>query len=161
MNINDLEDTKIVPMGELLETTLTANVWNGSSATKVKVKFDNGETIEMTRSETTLDPFALKKQMYIFRYAAESNSGNPRTQGFELWTGASHGPSTPRPADEWMHTDNSNHLWEIALPTDLSVGVHTAKVTAEDKYGRKYHETMVFEVRDERPEPFFRSWLFE
>jgi hypothetical protein len=60
-----------------------------------------------------------------------------------------------------MHTDNSNHLWEVALPTDLVNGVHTAKVTAEDKYGRTYHETVVFEIRDERPEPFARNYLFD
>ena len=117
-------------------------------------------TMEMQRSEHTMDPFALEKQMYIFRYAAESYPGDPRTQGFELWNGAGHGPGSPRPADEWMHTDNSNHLWEVALPYDLSVGVHTASIKAEDKFGREFEETVVFEVREQRPEPFFRDWVF-
>jgi hypothetical protein len=161
VNINDLEDNMIIPVDEMYDTTLTANVWNGSSATKVSVKIDDREEMVMTRSEETLDPFALEKQMYVYRFAAESTSGNPRTQGFELWTGATHGPSSPRPSDEWMHTDNSNHLWEVALPTDLENGVHTAKVTAEDKHGRTYHETVVFEIRDERPEPFARNYLFD
>lgn len=161
VNINDLEDNMIIPVDELYGTTLTANVWNGSSATKVWVEIDEGDKIEMVRSENTLDPFALEKQMYVFRFAAESTSGNPRTQGFELWTGATHGPSSPRPSDEWMHTDNSNHLWEVALPSDLENGVHTAKVTAKDKHGRKYHETVVFEIRDQRPEPFARNYLFD
>jgi hypothetical protein len=161
VNINDLQDNMIVPLEEMHGTRLTANVWNGSSATNVRVKFDNRDEIEMERSINTLDPFALEKQMYVFRYAAESTSGNQRTQGFELWTGATHGPSSPRPSDEWLHTDNSNHLWEVTLPTDLDNGVHTAKVTAEDKYGRTYHETVVFEIRDERPEAFARNYLFE
>jgi hypothetical protein len=161
VNINDLQDNMIVPLVEMHGTRLTANVWNGSSATNVRVKFDNRDEIEMERSINTLDPFALEKQMYVFRYAAESTSGNQRTQGFELWTGATHGPSSPRPSDEWLHTDNSNHLWEVTLPTDLDNGVHTAKVTAEDKYGRTYHETVVFEIRDERPEAFARNYLFE
>jgi hypothetical protein len=161
VNINDLEDNMIVPMDEIYETTLTANVWNGSSATKVSVKIDDREPVMMDRSESTLDPFALEKQMYIFRFAAESTSGNPRTQGFELWSAAHFGPSSPRPADEWMHTDISNHLWEVALPHDLEAGVHTAKISAKDKHGSIHEETVVFEVRDERPEPFFRSWVFE
>jgi hypothetical protein len=161
LNVNDLEDNMIIPVDEMYDTTLTANVWNGSSSTKVSVKIDDRDEMEMVRSENTLDPFALEKQMYVYRFAAESTSGNPRTQGFELWDGATHGPSSPRPSDEWMHTDNSNHLWEVALPTDLENGVHTAKVTAEDKHGRTYHETVVFEIRDERPEPFARNYLFE
>lgn len=161
LNRNDLADTKIVPLDELNHSTLTANVWNGSSATEVFVKIDGGRRLPMTRSEDTLDPAALKKQMAIYRYASESTSGNPRAQGFELWGGASFGPSSPRPADEWMHADNSNHLWEMPLPTDLEVGIHTAKVIAVDKFGRKSRETIVFEVRDERPEPFFRNWVFE
>jgi hypothetical protein len=161
VNINDLKDNMIIPIDEIYDTTLTANVWNGSSATQVSVKIDDRDELKMVRSENTLDPFALEKQMYVFRFAAESTSGEPRSQGFELWRDATHGPSSPRPSDEWMHTDNSNHLWEIALPSDLENGVHTAKVTAEDKYGRSYHETVVFEIRDERPEPFARNYLFD
>lgn len=184
VNINDLDDTKIIPMSEIHETKLVANVWNGSSATKVMMELNpdrskkarkddedddddyessghSANKIMMTRSEDTLDPFALEKQMYISRFAAESTSGDDRAQGFELWTAAKFGPSSPRPADEWMHTDNSNHLWEADIPHDLAPGVHVAKVTAIDKFGRKSHETVVFEVRDERPERFFRKWLFE
>ena len=161
VNINDLDDTKIVPRAEIHETTLTANVWNGSSATKVFVKVDDRRSVEMVRSESTLDPFALEKQAYVFRYAAESYSGDARAQGFEMWNGSTQGPSSPRPSDEWMHTDVSSHLWQTALPSDLSDGIHTARVTAVDKFGRAHEETMVFEVREQRPERFFRNWVFE
>ncbi|MCG8314696.1 MAG: calcineurin-like phosphoesterase family protein [Pseudomonadales bacterium] len=161
VNINDLEDNKIIPFAELNHSTLTANVWNGSSATVVYVRFDDRRPVKMMRTEESLDPFALKKQMSVFRYAAESNSGNPRTQGFELFNGAGNGPSSPRPSDEWLHTDNSNHLWSTHIPHDLSAGIHTAKVVAIDKHGNKHKETLVFEVREERPEPFFRNWVFE
>jgi hypothetical protein len=161
VNINDLKDNMIIPVDEMYDTKLTANVWNGSSSTQVSVKIDDRDEIMMERNEETLDPYALEKQMYVFRYAAESTSGDPRTQGFELWKRSTQGPSSPRPSDEWMHTDNSNHLWEVALPSDLERGVHTAMITAEDKYGRTYHETIVFEIRDERPEPFARDYLFD
>jgi hypothetical protein len=161
VNINDLDDTKIIPADEIYETKLTANVWNGSSATNVSVQIDDRDEMVMHRSEDTMDPFALEKQMYVFRYAAQSHSGDSRAQGFELWTGASQGPSSPRPSDEWMHTDVSNHLWERALPDDLDVGVHTAKVKAVDKFGNQFTETLVFEIREQRPEKFFRSWVFD
>ncbi|MBX2858200.1 MAG: calcineurin-like phosphoesterase family protein [Cellvibrionaceae bacterium] len=161
LNINELADTRIVPRNELADTEITANVWNGSSATKVYLKLEGRKAIKMQRSEVSLDPFALKKQMYVFRYAAESNSGNQRSQGFELFGGSSNGPSSPRPSDEWQHVDNSNHLWKVALPVDLENGVHKATVTAIDKYKRKYSETVVLEVREQRPDPLFRDYVFE
>ena len=161
VNINELADTRIVTRAELPNTYLTANVWNGSSATQVYLKLPGRRSIKMQRDEASLDPFALKKQMYVFRYAAESSSGNERTQGFELFGGATNGPASPRPADEWQHTDNSNHLWKVALPADLENGVHRATVIAIDKHRRKHRETVIFEVRDERPDPLFRDYVFE
>ena len=160
LNFNDLEDTKILPLDEINDTYLIANVWSGSSSTNVEVYIDDLPPIAMTRSEETPDPFALEKQMAVFRYAAVSTSGNERSQGFELFTGASFGPSDPRPADEWQHVDNSNHLWLTAVPADLPVGVHTAKIVATDKFGRTSEEVIVFEVREERPAPYFRSEVF-
>lgn len=161
LNFNDLADTKIITLEEIVDTKLIANVWNGSSATRVKVRIDDGRPMKMVRTEETPDPYALKKQLAIYRYAAESLLGSERTQGFELFGGASFGPNSPRPGDEWMHADNSSHLWQINLPQDLSIGIHKAEIIAMDKYGRAYKETIVFEVREERPEPFFRSWRFE
>jgi hypothetical protein len=38
---------------------------------------------------------------------------------------------------------------------------YAAEITAENKFGRGYEETLVFEVREERPERFFRSRVFE
>lgn len=160
VNYNELADTKIVTLDELPETQITANVWNGSSATEVIMRVDNRPAITMTRNEETLDPAALAKQMYVFRYANESTSGDVRTQGFELFQGSGQGPSSPRPQDEWTHTDNSNHLWVANLPTDLTTGAHTLTIKATDKFGRRYYETVVFEVREERPDPLFREHLF-
>jgi hypothetical protein len=161
VNINDLEDTHIVTRDEISQTSLIANVWNGSTATRVTVQINDREPLTMARSEDTVDPFALKKQMYVFRHAAESDSGNPRAQGFELFGGPrgprTFGPSSPRPAPEWMWADESSHLWKVALPTDLDYGVHTAQVVAEDKFGREYKETIVFELRETRPEKFARK----
>lgn len=99
--------------------------------------------------------------MYSYRFAAQSTSGNERTQGFELWTGAHFGPDDPQPMAEWLLTDQSMHLWMAPLPEDLGAGVHVAKVTTVDLHGRKHVETITFEVREERPAPFFQKKLFE
>lgn len=42
--------------------------------------------------------------------------------------------------------DHLMHLWRMALPADLSVGRHSAKVTATDVHGRSYAQSITFEV---------------
>ncbi|WP_345422478.1 calcineurin-like phosphoesterase family protein [Halioxenophilus aromaticivorans] len=160
VNYNELADTNIVTYEELANAQITANVWNGSSATTVTMRIDHDPAITMLRNEEALDPAALEKQMFVFRYANESTSDEIRTQGFELFQGSQAGPSSPRPQDEWTHTDNSNHLWTASLPTDLDPGVHTLTIKATDKHGRRHYETVVFEVREERPDPLFRDYVF-
>lgn len=103
------------------------------------------------------DPFALKLTLYSYRYAALSNSGNDRAQGFELFQGDKLGPADPRPLSEWLWTDQSMHLWQANLPTDLEEGSHIARVTTVDVFGYQYEETMIFEVAEERPSGFFNN----
>ncbi len=45
---------------------------------------------------------------------------------------------------------NSSSIWRAPLPAQLSWGTHTAKVTATDRHGRVYSETIRFTVVDER-----------
>lgn len=174
-NINDLPDTKVVTPDELSQTYLSANVWNGSKDSEVYAKFDDRDPIPMERTQLgegenileTLDPFALKRQMQIARHAFASDSGQPRANGFELFRGdqrcAGEGgaPCTPRPDGNFFWTDQSYHIWQVALPHDLEAGIHVAKVTTRDIHGNRYEETVAFEVREERPPKFFQSELFE
>lgn len=170
VNIHDLPDTSILTADDLAGgTRLMVNVWNGSRDSRVWVKIDDHKPVEALRTQegngegklTTLDPFALKKQMYVFRFANKSESGNERAQGFELWTGARFGTADPQPLDGWMLTEASNHIWAVDIPADLEDGVHTAKIITRDAHGNKYKTIKTFEVMEERPAPFFRKEIFQ
>jgi hypothetical protein len=110
------------------------------------------------------DPYALRLQLYSYRFAAVSTSGNERAQGFELFRGSRFGPAAPQPLDGLL-TTRSNHLWRVKLPGDLQEGVHVAKVLTADVNGNTYTETIAFEVMRTRPdqetEAFFQLTLFE
>ncbi len=169
VNINDLPDTSIVTADDLIGgTQVMVNVWFGSKASKVWVQIDEQKPIEARRTQegegegknTALDPFALKKQLYVFRYAAKSESGNDRAQGFELFRGNRYGTADPQPTTTGL-TESSNHLWAIDLPSNLAEGIHTLKIVTKDAFGKYYSSHKTFEVMSERPEPYFRSSEFE
>ncbi|MEE2733248.1 MAG: calcineurin-like phosphoesterase family protein [Pseudomonadota bacterium] len=170
VNIHDLPDTSILTLADLQQgTQLVMNIWNGSRDSKVWVQIDDRRPVTVQRTQqgegedkvVSLDPFALKKQMYVFRYAAKSESGNERTQGFELFRGSHYGTADPQPLPASRWTQSSNHIWAFDMPLDLAPGIHVAKVTTVDAYGNRYETTKTFEVAEERPAPFFRSELFE
>ena len=173
VNINDLPDTKIVPQDELGDTYLSANIWNGSKESIVYAQIGGRDPVMMTRTQPgegenmleTLDPFALKRQMQIARTALVSDSGNPRAQGYELFGGAANGPATPRPEGSFFWTVQSNHIWRVALPADLPLGAHVAKVTTVDLHGAHSEADLAFEVMEQRlnqeTEAFFQSDFFE
>ena len=173
VNINDLPDTKIVPQNELGDTYLSANIWNGSKESIVYAQIDHRDPMMMTRTQPgegegfvgTLDPFALKRQMQIARTAFVSDSGNPRAEGYELFQGSQNGPATPRPEGSFFWTVESNHIWRVALPADLPLGAHVAKITTVDAHGKLYEEYLAFEVMEQRlnqeTEAFFQSDFFD
>jgi hypothetical protein len=170
VNINDLPDTSILTDEDLAGgTQLVVNVWNGSRDSTVTVQFDDRDPVAAARTQqgtgedkaVSLDPFALKKQMYIFRFAAKSESGNERAQGFELFRGARFGTADPQPDAQGRWTQSSPHLWSIDVPADLGPGAHVARVVTVDAFGQRYSATKTFEIMDERPPPFFRHEAFE
>lgn len=111
----------------------------------------------------TLDPFALKRQMNVARFALVSSSDEPRSNGFELFKGSVRCPGsdptacTPRPLSQGRWTDQSTHVWQVAIPEDLENGTHVAMVMAVDHYGREFTEAISFEIYDERPPAYFKS----
>ncbi len=170
VSIADLPDTSILTTADLLGgTQLVVNVWNGSQESIVSVKIDDREAVFAQNVQQgqgegktlALDPFALKKQLYVYRYATKSESGNERTQGFELFKGSKFGTADPQPLDTWMLTQSSTHIWTIDMPEDLEPGIHTLKVSTKDRFGKRYKMTKTFEVMDQRPAPYFRKELFE
>jgi len=47
-------------------------------------------------------------------------------------------------------------LWRVQLPADLGLGVHRVDVMACHRHPRKRNQTLLVEVRDERPPALFR-----
>lgn len=178
VNINDLPDPSIVTTDELEDTYLIANVWNGSKDSEVYVQIDHRTPILMERTEPGTgeisendedgdgfvdipDPYALERQLQVARYAFVSDSGDERAQGFELFMASQFGPGDPQPLSEFFLADQSMHLWKAKMPADLEKGIHVAKVVTKDVHGNRYEEIINFEVMEERPQPYFRTELFE
>lgn len=173
VTVHDLDDLALFTPDELEDGVwLTANVWNGSRDTRVEVRINGGEPLAMERTQEGAgearrigaeyaDPFALPRQMTIGRHAWQSESGEPRTQGFEVWQGTRFGPQPPQHMPAWSLAVSSPHLWRLAMPSDLPAGAHVAEVTATDVWGREWTERIAFEVRGERPTRFWRADRWE
>jgi len=173
LNFNDLGDPNLLTPTDLGGdgSYLMANVWNGSTGTKVSVQIDGGETMPATRTQQARgedmregaeygDPYALMRHLSVSRYGQQSTSGNWRAQGWEAFRGDKFGPGPAQPLDSWLLADQSSHLWRLRLPTDIKAGPHTATVRATDSYGREFEEILNFQVTKKRPPLFFRKWLF-
>lgn len=174
LNLNDLGDPSLLTPEDLADqgSWLVANVWNGTTDTSVTVQIDDHPATEATRTQPAngeglrqgaeyADPYALLRQLQVTRNSLESTSGNERAQGWEAFRGDAFGPGPAQPLPAWLWTDQSAHLWRLPLPADLQPGAHTATVTAVDEHGRSFTETMAFEVTEERPQMFFREFLFD
>ncbi|WP_269164884.1 calcineurin-like phosphoesterase family protein [Modestobacter sp. VKM Ac-2978] len=169
VNVNDLGDLNLLTPADLAtDSYLTANVWNGQTATEVTVQIGEQEPVTADRTQSATgegvlegaefgDPYALVRQMQVGRYSLASTSGNERAQGWEAYRGEKFGPGPTQPIEQDLWADQSSHLWRLPLPADLPVGAHTATVRAVDPSGREFVETLNFEVVEERPQPFYRS----
>jgi len=170
VSINDLPDTRILTPQELQQGVyVTANVWNGSTETRVTATINGGAPITMTRTQEGrgesayigaeyADPFTVKRQATVGRYAIESTMGRARNQGYEAYRGSRfQGPPQPQTAI----ADRNMHLWRSRLPADLPHGVHVMEVTSVDRHGRRYTDKLVFEIRDERPDPLHRIEVWD
>ena len=164
---NDLPDTSIVLTENLQEgeVYLQANVWNGNLDSEVFVSIDGGDPLEMVRTQPgegegpleSLDPYQLEQTLQIARYAFQSTSGDPNAQGYRRFQGSVFGPASPRPGTFNIQT---NHLWRVKMPADLEEGTHTAVVTTIDDDDRVFTEAIVFEVAEERPDPYWQEEFF-
>ena len=167
VTLHDLPDVKIHTPEELAEGVwLTANFWPGERNSQVTARIGDGPAMEMERTQDGngediragaewADPFAIQRQMTIGRHAFRSQSGDARAQGFEIWQGSTFGPVPPQGQQTWMVADSSTHLWRMRLPADLPEGAHVVTVTATDQHGREFSDRILFEVRAERPFPYW------
>ncbi|MES3630252.1 MAG: calcineurin-like phosphoesterase C-terminal domain-containing protein [Longimonas sp.] len=169
-SINDLPDPNVLtPQDIEAGVWLTANVWAGSAETTVEATLPGGERITFERTQQGegealrsgaewADPFAAIRQLAVARIAYESQSGNERAQGVELFRGNRFGPAPPRPQGSIAH--RSMHLWRAQLPA-LPQGAHRITVTSTDRNGHTYTDTITVEVHEERPPRYWRHELWE
>ncbi|MEO0917419.1 MAG: calcineurin-like phosphoesterase C-terminal domain-containing protein, partial [Pseudomonadota bacterium] len=173
LTANDLADQRLFTPEDLTGTVwLTANVWIGDRNTEVFASINGGAQLPMTRTQSGngedvlsgaewADPFSVPRQMTIGRFGWQSTLGEDRAQGFEVWQGSRYGPANPQPAETWMIADSSTHLWRLEMPADLPVGAHIVEVTAVMADGREFTDRLTFEVRAERPFPYWDNTLWE
>lgn len=166
LSVQDLPDEKLLTPADLgTGSWLTANVWLGDSATQVTVSIDGAAPAAMTHTQQArgepshngpehADPFALQRQLSVARTAFESGSGDAEAQGFIQGRQTRNPPAPPQP--QGSVADHSSHLWRFALPATLASGMHTAKVRVTRAQGSPASETLIFEVRAERPARTFR-----
>lgn len=165
VSANNLGDNSMLTPESLAGTNLVINVWNGSRDSKVWVSFNDAEPVMAERTqrgegegmEETLDPYALRRQLSVLRYAMKSTEADEnqlwngdlgdRSDGFELFQASMFKGDSQRPLDNWMWTDQSNHVWTMPLPEGLGDGIHRAVVTTEDVHGKVSTESILFEVR--------------
>lgn len=114
-----------VPQTDLGQTWLTTNFFMGSTGSTVQVSVDGRDAVEATRTQQMQGEGQLVGVEYSDPAAVQEQ--------------LVHGGSV---------ADRSMHLWRLNLPADLSVGMHTAEVTATDVHGRSYTETLKFEVTE-------------
>ncbi|MEM7493218.1 MAG: calcineurin-like phosphoesterase C-terminal domain-containing protein, partial [Pseudomonadota bacterium] len=169
LSIHDLPDVKILTPEDLSGGSfLTANVWDGTTETRVSAEI-GGQMLVLERTQTAsgdapkigsewADPFATQRQLSVARYAMQSRSGEERNQGYEAFKGSSFGPAAPQP--QTSAADRNMHLWRVQLPADLPLGVHRIDVTSVDRHARETVDTIVIEVREERPPMRFRKDVF-
>ncbi|MEM8595757.1 MAG: calcineurin-like phosphoesterase family protein [Pseudomonadota bacterium] len=163
VTVNDLGDMNLLSRADLEDGTwMAVNVWNGSGESTVSVSINGGAALEGTRTQEAAgesarvgpefaDPLALARQATQGRMAFRSAEGGEDTDGFTTWQGFEWRTTVPGPLQNWMLARASSHLWRVDLPADLPAGVHKAEISTTDRYGRRFSETLSFEVVESLP----------
>lgn len=170
-SLHDLEDTHLFTPADLAEGVyLTANVWLGSSETRVEARINDQPPQVMDRTQQGsgeaphrgaewADPFSTRRILSMSRQALVSRSGDERAQGYEAFQGVSQ-RGVPGPQAR-SAPDRNVHLWRLRLPENLSPGTHIATVTSTDRHGQQWTDRVIFEVTETRPPRYWRKELWE
>ncbi|MBP88371.1 MAG: metallophosphoesterase [Planctomycetaceae bacterium] len=104
-----------VAIADLAETTVYANVFNGSERSEVEMRIgDSGDWVAMEQTRA-VDP------NYKAIFDAEAAALAKKAEWRKL--------SNPHP---------SSHLWKAPLPAQLPAGTHIIRVRTKDPHGREY-----------------------
>jgi hypothetical protein len=137
LTLNDLPDQKRLPIADLDQTRVVANIWNSSDDSITVCDFDGKTQIKAERNITIGDPYAQRLQSYVFRYA----------MGYEMFGVPISLPGTPpQPVDAWLLMKESFNVWTCPVPNHLDPGTHEVIVSTVDSHGNSYKQNMIFEV---------------
>ena len=100
----------------LPSTHLVANFFTGGPRSRLEMAIGRGNFAPMTRVDR-IDPFVTEV------YARNEATKKP-----------------------WVKPALSTHVWQAALPADLTRGSHRVRIRATDEYGRVHTAGMVLEV---------------
>lgn len=173
VTLNDLGDRNLLTRADLTGGTWVAvNVWNGSRDSEVSVSLNGGAAMAATRTQAGAgeailegpefaDPHALAQQSTQGRQSVRSLAGGEETAGYRTWRDYRWTAQRPGPFQTWMLAQKSNHLWRADLPSDLPAGLHRLEIETTDRYGRRFTDTLLFEVVEELPQMTWQWQLFE
>ncbi|GAB6123686.1 calcineurin-like phosphoesterase C-terminal domain-containing protein [Dysgonomonas termitidis] len=117
----DTVDTHIEALSQLDKNLVVANIYGGSDSTTVMMQIDAGDWIEMDK--TSMVPPSVSRLIYM-----NNKGGYPASFSRK---GA-------------LRKRESPHIWTVSLPTELSIGIHTIKIYAKDKYGFEVNGSRLF-----------------
>ncbi|SDU73543.1 calcineurin-like phosphoesterase C-terminal domain-containing protein [Jiangella alkaliphila] len=124
----ELGDPLVVDQADLAGGTwLTTNFFIGGTGSTVTVRLDRGRPVQAVRTQAMQGEDQLIGPEY----------SDPVAVAEQLV----HGGSV---------ADRTMHLWRFDLPADLAPGTHRAHVTATDVHGRRYADTLTFQVVAQR-----------
>ncbi len=124
----ELGDPLVVDQADLAGGTwLTTNFFIGGTGSTVTVLLDRGRPVQAVRTQAMQGEDQLIGPEY----------SDPVAVAEQLV----HGGSV---------ADRTMHLWRFDLPADLAPGTHRAHVTATDVHGRRYADTLTFQVVAQR-----------
>ena len=105
-------------------TKLVVNLFDGGIRDSVSASIDGGEEILMTY-RVRVDPFIEK----LYEEYLDTDNAYPAP-------------------------DRSSHIWELAIPANLSAGLHHVIVRSTDEFGQTQGGTFTFEVESNLPTNF-------
>lgn len=116
---------RVVPVNQRTGAQITVNFFMGRKGDQVEFRIDDGKWTTMNHTEKE-DP-AFLEQLWRWDRSEELLPGRR--------------PSNPR---------DCTHLWQAALPTIATEGLHTIEVKATDMFGRTFHQKSSLKVSPPR-----------
>jgi len=120
-----------IQTSELDSTKILVNVFAGSERSKVEMSIDNYDIWSPLQQVKVIDPEILRMHQ-LSPVLQKQVDGKPLEDII--------GYSMDSPG-------KSDHMWQVTLPKEISVGSHTIRVKTTDMFGQTWQASRVFRVR--------------